>query len=324
TASRPDLARSCARRRHALCRDALQGALHAHEVGACLREGSAAAAEHGRGMERRDQHAGLPERELAPAQLGDPVLRLEQQLGGEVAERDDDRGVDEAQLPFEVGPARLDLVGQRIAVPGRAALHHVGDVHLVAAQADVGDEPRQETARPADERDALLVLLGARALTDEHEVGARVAVAEHHLAAALGGEGALRAAEGLPLELLERGERGLHQKRHARWYVSVGRPRQATASRIASTTALPTATRRRSKWAPAAPVATTKETSPSKRVCDGYSVRLIAWWAVWATRWHSSFVRRASVATTTSVVCSPSTNGRGSGNGGASGGAVEP
>src|SRR5262249_20291277 len=177
---------------------------------------------------------------------------------------------------------------------------------------------------PADERDALLVLLGARALTDEHEVGARVAVAEHNLAAALGGEGALRAAEGLPLELLERGERGLHQKRHARWYVSVGRPRQAAASRIASTTALPTATRRRSKWAPAAPVATTKETSPSKRVCDGYSVRLIAWWAVWATRWHSSFVRRASVATTTSVVCSPSTNGRGSGNGGAAGGAAGP
>ena len=35
-------------------------------------------------------------------------------------------------------------------------------------------------------------------------------------------------------------------------------------------------------------------------------------------------VRRASVATTTSVVCSPSTNGSGSGNGGASGGAVEP
>src|SRR5262249_35297189 len=157
---------------------------------------------------------------------------------------------------------------------------HVGDVHLVAAQADVGDEPGQETARPADERDALLVLLGARALTDEHEVGARVAVAEHHLAAALGGEGALRAAEGLPLELLERGGAAPPQTRQARCYASGGPPRQAPASRIASTAASPTATRSRSKWASAAPVATTKETSPSKRVCDGYSVRLTAWWAV--------------------------------------------
>src|SRR5262249_13430347 len=129
---------------------------------------------------------------------------------------------------------------------------------------------------------------------------------------------------GLPLELLERGERGLHQKRHARWYVSVGRPRQATASRIASTTASPTATRRRSKWAPAAPVATTKETSPSKRGGGGYSGRRVAGWAVWATGWHPSFGGRAPVARTPSVVCPPPTNGGGRGRGGAPGGPVEP
>src|SRR5688500_11760603 len=44
-------------------------------------------------------------------------------------------------------------------------------------------------------------------------------------------------------------------------------------------------------------------------------------WADWAIRWHSALAIRASVATTTSVVCS---NGVGAGNDGPPAGAVEP
>ena len=70
-----------------------------------------------------------------PAQLRDAVLGVEQELRGEVAERHDDRRVDELELPVELRAARLDLVRQRIAVARRPALHDVGDVDVVARAA---------------------------------------------------------------------------------------------------------------------------------------------------------------------------------------------
>ena len=45
--------------------------------------------------------------------------------------------------------------------------------------------------------------------------------------------------------------------------------------------------------------------SPSWRVCDGCIERARPWCALSASRWHSTFVQRASVATTTSVVFAP-------------------
>src|SRR5215207_10590066 len=176
-------------------------------------------------MEGRDQHRALAERELASPQLRDPLFGFEEQLGGEVAERDHDRRVDEAQLALEVRPARLDLVRQRVAVARWAALDDVGDVDLVATQPDVGDEPGKELARPTDERDALAVLLRTRPLADEHEIRARIAVTEDDLAAALGRQGAFRAGERLSLELLERRERRFDHQRHARWYAALRPPR---------------------------------------------------------------------------------------------------
>ncbi len=44
----------------------------------------------------------------------------------------------------------------------------------------------QQLAGGADERQALAVLFGSRALADEHQVGGGVAAAEDHLVAALG------------------------------------------------------------------------------------------------------------------------------------------
>ena len=82
--------------------------------------------------------------------------------------------------------------GLRVAVAGRAALHDVGDVDVVAGEADPLDEAGEQLPGAADERHAGEVLLLPGALAHEHQVGVRVADAEHHLGAGLG-ERALRA-----------------------------------------------------------------------------------------------------------------------------------
>ena len=62
----------------------------------------------------------------------DAVRLAGEQLGGEVAERADHLRSDELDLGEQVPLARLDLVGQGIAVPGWAALEHVCDVDVRA------------------------------------------------------------------------------------------------------------------------------------------------------------------------------------------------
>ena len=109
-------------------------------------------------------------------------MRLEQELGGEVPQRDDDRRVDERDLLLQVRAARLDLVRRRVAVVGRPALDDVGDVALGPGQADLlPHEAVEQLARAADERLAGQVLLAARALAHEEQVGRGVADAEDDL-----------------------------------------------------------------------------------------------------------------------------------------------
>src|SRR6185503_173281 len=79
--------------------------------------------------------------------------------------------------------AALDFIRFGIAVLRRPALDHVGDVDVVARQADRLDDFRQQLPGAADERNALDVLVAARRLADEHQVGVRVADAEHDLRA---------------------------------------------------------------------------------------------------------------------------------------------
>ena len=125
-----------------------------------------------------------------------------EQLRREVAERRDELRLDQLDLPEEVRLARLDLVGLRIAVPRRAALDHVGDVDVGALEADPGEQLLEQLPRLADEGDALLVLVEARRLADEHQLGVGVPRAEHDLRPPLG-EPAARAGGN---RLLERGE----------------------------------------------------------------------------------------------------------------------
>ena len=105
--------------------------------------------------------------------------------------------------------AGLDLVRLRVAVPGRSALEDVGDVDVPARQADALQQAVEELARRADERVALLVLVEARGLADEHEVGIRVADTEDDLRPPLGQPAASagRGVGGVRLEAL-RGDSG--------------------------------------------------------------------------------------------------------------------
>ena len=91
-----------------------------------------------------------------------------------------------------MGLAGADLGRQRVAVARRPALEHVGDEDVVAREADPLQQRVEELAGLADEGDALLVLVVAGGLAHEHEVGVGVAVADHHLGAAVA-EGAAHA-----------------------------------------------------------------------------------------------------------------------------------
>ena len=118
---------------------------------------------------------------LTPAQPRDRVVRLQQRLRRELAERHDHLGLDRIDLPEHELLALLHLVGLGIPVARRPALDHVGDVDILPLHPDRLDDFRQQLTGTAHERLALDVFVRARRLADEHQVGARVPDAEHDL-----------------------------------------------------------------------------------------------------------------------------------------------
>src|SRR6056297_1733903 len=109
--------------------------------------------------------------ELAPVEVGDRLVGVEEFAGGETAERNEDRGIDALDLGVEYGRPRLDLVDVRVAIFGRAHLDDVADVQLGAVVADGVERAVELLARLPDERRALFYFLGARRLPDQHRVG---------------------------------------------------------------------------------------------------------------------------------------------------------
>src|SRR5439155_17297899 len=161
--------------------------------------------EHRRGVERCggvvdrvEQNAPAAERDLLLLAVDacDPELLAREELRREVAERRDELWLDELDLFEEMGLAGLDLIRHGVTVPGRPALDHVGDVDVLAGHADPAQELVEQLSRLADEREALLVLVEARRLADEHQVGLRVADPEDDLGPAFR-EPAARAGGGL-------------------------------------------------------------------------------------------------------------------------------
>ena len=138
-------------------------------------------------VERVENHAVAAERRLLllPVNARDPERPAGEELRREVAERRDDLRLDQLDLLPEMALARLDLVRLRVAVPGRAALQDVRYVDVLAPKADSGEQLLQQLPGLADERHALLVLVEARRLADEHQVGVRMARAEDDLRPAL-------------------------------------------------------------------------------------------------------------------------------------------
>ena len=100
---------------------------------------------------------------VAPVQARDPGHVAAQQLGGEVPERADDLRLDQLELPEQVVLAGVDLLRQRVAIARRPAFQDVRHEHVAAGEADLGEQRVEQPARLADEREALLVLVGARA-----------------------------------------------------------------------------------------------------------------------------------------------------------------
>ena len=86
----------------------------------------------------------------------------------------------------QIRTAGLDLVRRRVAVLRRPALDDVGDVALGPGEADLlPHEAVEQLARAADEGLAGQVLLAARPLAHEEQVGRGRADAEDDLGAAL-------------------------------------------------------------------------------------------------------------------------------------------
>src|SRR5919112_6210433 len=97
------------------------------------------------------------------------------------AERDDERGIEDLELPPQEWRAGRDLVGLGIAVLGRATFHDVRDEDLLAPPAKGREELAEKGPGAADERTPLAILVESGPLADEHDLRVGMALAGHGL-----------------------------------------------------------------------------------------------------------------------------------------------
>ena len=138
-------------------------------------------------MEHREHHQVHPgDLQLLGLAVdgGHAELGVGEQLGGKTPQGADDLGSDDGDLLHQMRAAGLDLVGQRVAVVGRAALDHVGDVDVGPGEADLAQKLGEQLAGRPHERLALFVLVKARPFAYEQQVGVGITHPEHHLGAA--------------------------------------------------------------------------------------------------------------------------------------------
>ena len=161
-------------------------------------------------VERVERHVVAAERHLLrdAVHARDSGRLAGEQLGREVAQCGNERRPDQLDLPEEMRLAGLDLLRLGVTVARRPALEHVRDVDVRARQPDPVQELLEQLARLTDEGNALLILVVAGRLADEHQLGVRVAGAEDDLCPRRR-ERAARAAERL---VLVRGEQFAHRR----------------------------------------------------------------------------------------------------------------
>src|SRR5258706_2244997 len=131
------------------------------------------------------------------AQAGEARFGVEQPHRRGLAEGDDEPGLDELDLPVEVGRARGGLLRRGRAIARRAAFHDIGDVDLAPAlDADRREHAVEELAGLPDEGFALLVLIRTRSFADEEPRRRFRAHAEYRLLALLAQAAELAHAHG--------------------------------------------------------------------------------------------------------------------------------
>lgn len=118
---------------------------------------------------------------------------------GDAAQADDDRRIDECDLPPQPFAAAFLLHKLRVTVVRRAAFDNVGDVNLCSVEIDHFEHIVEQLSGWADKRQALQILLLAGALADEHDACILGAVAEDEMVPRL----AEAAAPALRTRLLE-------------------------------------------------------------------------------------------------------------------------
>src|SRR5580698_2430196 len=110
-------------------------------------------------------------------------------------------GTNREQLAIQELPADFHFVRLGRAIFGRPALHHIANVDIGAFDRDAFfrcrtfNHLREQLSRAADERQTLLIFVGAGALADEHEPGLLVARSENDLVARLMQTAALAIAD---------------------------------------------------------------------------------------------------------------------------------
>ncbi len=99
------------------------------------------------------------------------LLARHEERHRETPQRNDHGGVDRLDLAEQVVlGAGGDLVGLRVAVLGRATLHHVADEDLAALETGHAEQLVEKLARWPNKRAALPILVVAGALADQHDL----------------------------------------------------------------------------------------------------------------------------------------------------------
>ena len=127
------------------------------------------------------RHLDAAPLEPLPMLGGDLEVLLDDGLGGDPAQTDNQLGPQQRRLPPEPADAGVLLHIQRVPIPGRAALDDVGHIHLRPVQADDLQHIIQQQPRRPYEGDALLVLPLTGALPYQQDLRVPGTVTEHHV-----------------------------------------------------------------------------------------------------------------------------------------------
>ena len=106
---------------------------------------------------------------------------LDERSRGDAAQADDNRRIDERDLPPQPFAAAFLLHELRVAVVRRAAFDNVGDIDLRPVEIDHFEHIVEQFAGRADKRLALQVFLFAGAFADEHDACVLGTVAEYEM-----------------------------------------------------------------------------------------------------------------------------------------------